>query len=152
MLYESSNNKSSKATKDFILIHLSGEVKNPGVYKIKKESRLVDLLKLAGGVTPRADIDIINLVQPLADGQKISVPSKQKFVVSSTSSLSKLKVNINFATLERLKSLPGIGESLAKRIVDFRTKNGFFKNASELKKVSGIGNKLFEKIKDNIIL
>ena len=94
----------------YVLIHLSGEVKNPGVYKIKENSRLVDLLKIAGGVTKKADIDIINLVQLLSDGQKISIPKKDLAIISNTikkiPSNQSIKININFATLDSLKIFP----------------------------------------------
>lgn len=148
-------NKAPEANNDFMLIHLSGEVKNPGVYKIKENSRLVDLLKLAGGVTSKADIDIINLVQPLTDGQKISIPKRELNIISNTTKkilTGQARININFADIEKLKDLPGIGEKLAERIITFREKNGLFKTINDLKKVPGIGDKLFNKIKENIIL
>jgi competence protein ComEA len=98
----------------------------------------------------------LNKAEKLVDGQKIYIPKigvKVKVDNVLGESVTKTKiVRINTATLEQLDTLSGIGPSIAQKIIDYRTQNGGFKNVEELKLVSGIGDKLFEKIKNEIAL
>ncbi len=146
-----------------VVIDISGEVMIPGVYRLLGEVRVNDALIKAGGLKANADRDWVaknlNLAQILVDGQKIYIPnqveSKNLKVESDgilgVSTNTKI-VRINSATVEQLDTLSGIGPSIAKKIIDYRTQNGGFKNIEELKLVSGIGDKLFEEIKDDIAL
>ncbi len=146
-----------------VIIDISGEVINPGVYRLIGEVRVNDALIKAGGLKANADRDWmaknLNLAEKLVDGQKIYIPSQQLIHMGGQAnndyvlgvSQSKI-VRINSATLEQLDTLSGVGPSIAKKIIDYRTKNGGFKNIEELKLVSGIGDKLFEEIKDDIAL
>ena len=144
-----------------VTIDISGEVINPGVYRLTGEVRVNDILIKAGGLSANADRDWVaknlNLAQKLVDGQKIYIPNEvesKKLKVESDGVLGVLTdnkiVRINSATIEQLDTLSGVGPSIAKKIIDYRTKNGGFKNIEELKLVSGIGDKLFEEIKDGI--
>lgn len=142
-----------------IQVYICGEVKKSGVYKLKKDARLVDLIQTAGGFTKDADVEGVNLAIKLKDEDYIKIPSKNLSNLGDTVSnknnvvLNKSeskKININTATKEELKTLPRIGEALAQRIIDYRDKNGGFKSIDDIKKVKGIGEKMFENIKDLI--
>ena len=147
-----------------VTIDVGGEVINPGVYELKNGDRVNDALVAAGGLSASADRDWVeenlNKAEKLVDGQKIYIPNQvesEKLKVESNnilgSSTTETKiVRLNTATMEQLDTLSGIGPAMAERIIDYRTKNGGFKNVEELKLVSGIGDKLFEKIKNNIAL
>ena len=139
-----------------IYVHVSGAVIKEGVYRLNKGDRLIDLIKLSGA-TVSADLDNINLAEPLTDGQKICVPKKTVNIASNQfqatagkSAKSNKIVNINTADEKGLDSLPGIGPAMAKRIVDYRNEKGKFSNIEELKEVPGISEKKFEKLKSCI--
>ncbi|HAJ33882.1 MAG TPA: hypothetical protein DCK79_11095 [Candidatus Atribacteria bacterium] len=151
-----------------VIIHITGAVKNPGVYQLKSTDRIVDAVKIAGGVTEEANLDLINLAALLKDGQKIIVPYKiynengeeinknidnnAEVMYSSSSSSGSIsgEININTANTSMLQSLPGIGPVLSERIIEYRNQNGFFGVIDDIKNVSGIGEKKFEGIKDII--
>lgn len=157
----SENNIAEKIEVPSVIIHISGAVKNPGVYKLKSIDRVVDAVKIAGGITERANPDAINLAALLKDGQKIIIPykiSNQVTVESdknieevySSSSSPSDQININTADDNTLQSLPGIGPVLSQKIIDYRNQNGLFEVIDDIKDVSGIGEKKFEGIKDLI--
>ena len=151
----SENNKHSSE----IYIHIDGEVKNPGVYKMKNGDRVNDVIQAAGGLTDNADKSKINLAIKLKDEMKIYIykigeeknNSDEKSIGDNTnpnSNNTKL-ININTASKDELCKLNGIGESKAKLIIEYREKKKFTK-IEDIIKVSGIGKKTFEKIKHNI--
>ena len=157
----SENNIAEKIEVPSVIIHISGAVKNPGVYQLKSTDRVVDAVKIAGGITERANPDAINLAALLKDGQKIIIPykiSNQVTVESdknieevySSSSSPSDQININTADDNTLQSLPGIGPVLSQKIIDYRNQNGLFEVIDDIKDVSGIGEKKFEGIKDLI--
>lgn len=138
---------------DIIMIHISGQVYRPGIVELEYGKRLIDAIELAGGLTEEANIDSINLAKKLSDEEKIYIP---KIGEESDLSLNidlmdennkSNKVNINTCTIDELKTLPGIGDVIAGRIIEYRQSNGF-KNIEDLMNVSGIGNKKFEDLKD----
>lgn len=141
-----------------IVVHISGEVINPGVITLKDGSRVVDAIDMAGGVTQNADLSKINLAYILEDAQKVHIPSKDEEntveeITSQSNSINKEKnliININTANEKELQNLPGIGESIAKRIINYRKENGKFNSIEDIKNVSGIGESKFNKIKNNI--
>lgn len=140
-----------------VTIDISGEVKKPGVYKLQIGSILDDVLIKAGGLTDKANLDWIeqnlNKAEKLYDGQKIYIPNEQKDKeVILGLSTAKTVVRINSATVEELDKLDGVGPAIAQRIIDYRTEMGGFKSVEEIKLVPGIGDKMFEKIKDEIQL
>jgi len=154
----------NKSETNSIMIHVAGEVVNPGVYQVSTDSRVVHAVELAGGATSLANLDSINLASPIQDGQKIYIPSVLDKInqikggnsgsnnVGSTSGNSSGKININTASQGKLEELSGIGPSKADSIIDYRNDNGPFKNVDELLNVSGIGDKTLEKIKDDIVV
>ena len=149
-----------------LIIHITGAIKNPGVYQLKSTDRIVDAVKIAGGETEEANLDLINLAALLKDGQKIIVPyktynetgeetntntySNAESVYSSSSVSTSAKININTANANMLQALTGIGPVLSERIIKYRNQNGFFGVIDDIKDVSGIGEKKFEGIKDLI--
>jgi competence protein ComEA len=147
-----------------IAVYVSGEVARPDVYLLAASSRVVDAISAAGGFTAGADQVVVNLAQPLSDGMHVHVPARgeaptpaplsQAAPADSTASSQARTIsgpiNINTASPEELDLLPGIGPAIAQRIVEYRTTNGPFRSIEEIKQVSGIGDKLFEKIRDLI--
>lgn len=143
----------TEEVKEFIYIDLKGQVLNPGVYKVLSNSRLFQLLNLAGGTTYNADTLAINLSLKLYDQQVIYIPSFDDNypIISETIDNSPNGIiNINSASLEQLDTLPGIGPSTAQSIIDYRNDIGFFENIEDIMKVSGIGESTFNEIKDHI--
>ena len=149
-----------------LIVHITGAVKNPGVYQLKSTDRIVDAVKIAGGETEEANLDLINLAALLKDGQKIIVPYKTynengeetnknidnnaEVMYSSSSGSISGKININTANTITLQALPGIGPVLSERIIEYRNQNGLFGIIDDIKDVSGIAEKKFEGIKDLI--
>lgn len=151
-----------------VIVDVKGAVKYPGVYELTVNDRVIDAINQAGGYTKNADSSTINHAQKLQDEMVIYVPKKgedvseklqaiqsQPTTISSTSSggtssSESLKVNINTANETELTTLSGIGPSKAKAIISYREENGPFKTIEDIKNVSGIGEKTFEKLKDSI--
>jgi len=154
-----SSHTSSKESSDFIMVDIKGAVKKAGLYKVKSDYRLDDVIRLAGGMTEEADSKSVNLAQKLVDEMVIYVASKgegvdltSKETVQTTGGESSAKVNINQADLTELQTLSGIGAKRAQDIIDYREANGNFKTVDELSKISGIGPKSLEKLRDSISL
>ena len=149
-----------------IIIHIVGEVKKQGVVHLKQGDRIIDAIEKAGGETKNADLSQINLAYELEDGQKIYIPNKNEkideYITTSngnnimnknnneTKERKENKVNINTANQSELDSLPGIGPSIAQRIIEYREENGNFKRIEDLQNVKGIGDAKFSDIKDNV--
>ncbi|WP_252226973.1 helix-hairpin-helix domain-containing protein [Caldicoprobacter algeriensis] len=140
-----------------IKVYIVGAVRYPGVIEVEEGSRLIDVLELAGGATEEADLERVNLALRVQDEGMYKIPkigeelSEQNPTVSGTTSeQGQQKVNINTADEATLDTLPGIGPSKAKRIIEYREQNGPFKSIEEIKNVSGIGDKTFEQLKDLI--
>jgi len=163
-------------------VDVKGQVNVPGIYELKKDSRVIDAINIAGGLTGDANTTVINLSKKIKDEMVIIIYSNSEVVdfsktkekeseildkcyqknetsltndaciedekVSNTNSL----ISINTATLEQLMTLSGIGEAKASDIINYREANGGFKTIDELKNVTGIGESLFDKIKENITL
>ena len=152
--------------KQIIIIHIAGEVNNPGVVRIEEGKRIGDAIELAGGLTEYADITEINLAYVLEDGMKIKIPNlndkeNEEYIISDNGNDSRSEnsnirkdkgnmININKATQTELETLQGIGPSLATRIIEYREENGKFNSIEDIKNVSGIGDNKYEAIKDSI--
>lgn len=141
-----------------IYVHICGQVAIPGVYCLLEDSRVTDLIELAGGFTELAARDYVNLAQKLLDGQKIYVPSLEEAegeglemgLLQQTEAAASSKVNLNLADKDMLMTLTGIGESKAEAIIQYREKNGGFSSIEEIKQIEGIKDGVFNKIKDEI--
>ncbi len=157
--------------KSQIIVHIAGEILNPGVISLDEGARIIDAINKAGGITNEADLSKVNLAYILEDAQKIYIPNvNEKEIIENMSSEivksgstqensntgEKLKngekININTATQKELQKLTGIGESIALRIINYRKENGKFNTIEDIKNVSGIGESKFNKIKNNIIV
>ena len=146
-----------------IMVDVRGAVNKPGVYTLPAGSRVQDALSSAGEVLSNADLRPLNLARKLNDGEQIyvalvgeatAVPppsSSAKSSAARTPTKAPLgTININTATVEELDALPGIGPAIAQRIVDYRTQYGDFKKIEDIKNVRGIGDALFNEMKDSI--
>ena len=142
-----------------IVVHVAGEVKNPGVYTLSNSARMIDAVLAAGGATARADLEVINLATPLVDSSQIYVPAKgaaeRPVLARPQPGMNGVQseqgsqdtggvVNINRASVTELDALPGVGPSTAQAIVDYRTTNGPFGSPEDLLNVKGIGPAKFE--------
>lgn len=136
--------KSISDNKDkYISIEVKGEVNNPGIYEVKYGSKVDDILKMAG-VNKDSDLSSISNLNTLYNNEVIVIPR----IDESTSEL----ISINSASVDELVKLPGIGEGLAKRIIDYRNSYGSFMNLEDLKNVNGIGDAKYNKLKEYICL
>ncbi len=140
-----------------ITVYVTGAVNKPDVYNLPSGSIVKDAILKAGGATKNADLIAINLAKKVEDGEEIIVPKKSSAGTENaqaetgrSSNKNSGKININTASLSELETLPGIGEVKANAIVQYRKEHGSFKTIHEITRVSGIGEKTFEKIKDLI--
>lgn len=147
-LESAENLKDTEVIEKDIYVYVTGAVKNPGVYKLRDGDRVKDLVEIAGGLGENADLLSVNLAKKLTDEEKIHIPYVNES--DSGNSVKDGRININTADETELDKLPGIGPSLAKRIIDYRNTNGPFKKIDEIKNVAGIGDKKFQDIKDLI--
>jgi competence protein ComEA len=137
-----------------INVYVSGAVENPDVYPLPLNAIVKDAIAAAGGATDEADLDRINLALHLADQQQVYVPRKGEAAPpppdGAAPAAAAEMININTASVEELDKLPGIGPSIAKAIIDYRTTKGPFKQIEDINEVKGIGDALYAKIKDQI--
>lgn len=159
-----------------IVIHVTGAVKNEGIVQIEEGGRIADAVDAANGFSEDADISQINLAYQLEDGQKIYIPSindekigeeekvlQKEYVtdeagddiiledeISNVKSKKDEKININTADQIELEEIPGVGESTAQKIIEYRETNGKFKTIEDIKNVNGIGESKFENMKEKI--
>lgn len=190
------NNKEEKEEIVKVSADIKGAIKNPGVYDIEKDKKVIDLVKLAGGLTDEADTTYINLARKVTDEMVVIIytkdqikKAKEKETVStidvsntcicpkiandacitketakstsetktnndsaSNSNNTNEKININTASLEELQTLSGVGASKAQSIIDYRNEFGKFSKIEDILNVSGIGESVYEKIKDSITI
>lgn len=133
-----------------ICVYVCGAVKTPGIVEVSENGRVNEALEKAGGFDEDADEDYVNLAAILQDGEKIYFPYNGEMTMQSVSTEENSLVNINSANCEELMRIPGIGESRAKAIIEYREKNGNFTAVEDVMKVNGVKNGLFQKMKDYI--
>ena len=153
------DNTDKSTEKTEVYVQLCGAVNNPGVYKVEGGLRIFEVIDIAGGMSADADSDSINLTCEVTDEMKIYIP---RIGESESNDLNESaewncddktdnqKININTANEDELTKLPGIGQSRAKAIVEYREKNGRYNNIRDIMNISGIKQAMFDKIKDLI--
>lgn len=143
-----------------LFVDISGAVAEPGVYEVGKDTRLFQVIEMAGGLTDDADADAVNRASFVEDGQKIIIPVKGSGGANGTAASQgaasqaaqgKKLVNINTASRDELMDLNGIGDVMADRIIEYRSSNAF-KSKEDIMSVNGIGKGIYEKIKDRITI
>ncbi|MBC7341719.1 MAG: ComEA family DNA-binding protein [Clostridia bacterium] len=170
MVGSDANSGSGPQQQGELAVHVVGAVSKPGVYRLAAGARVEEAVKMAGPL-PEADLNRLNLAAPLIDGQQVIVPKAGESLASNGispgapgnagsaagpspagagASPASGKVNINTASAQELDKLPGIGPTLAQRIVDYRSQHGPFRSPEDIKNVSGIGDSRYDQIKDLI--
>lgn len=162
-----------EAQKLRLVVHICGAVKQPGVYELPEGSRVMDAVTAGGGFLPEADQAACNLAAPAADGCRIYIMTKEESAAAGTAALqagirqedvgaalgqtgnaagmpADDRINLNTADAVLLQTLPGIGESRAAAILDWRGKHGRFETIEDIMKVSGIKQAAFDKLKEYI--
>lgn len=143
------------------LVDVKGAVKNPGVYEVTLDERVIDVIEKAGGLKEGADETKINFAERVTDEMVLYIPligeEGENMIVSAgpsstSTSQGEGKININKATSDELQNLPGIGPSKAEAIIAYREDSGLFQTIDDLKLVTGIGDKTFERLQDQIIV
>src|SRR5690625_5978989 len=142
---KSQDDKSEEDTEVQFKVDIKGEVNNPGVYEVKSDYRVIDVIQIAGGLTQVADESKINLAQKVTDEMVIVVPKEGEDEANITVNFSNEqedgKINLNQASVEEIITLNGIGPKKAQAIVDYREENGPFQQVEDLLQVNGIGEK-----------
>lgn len=141
-----------------VIVDVKGQVKMPGVYTSTQGERVIDVINRAGGLTENADESQVNFAEHVQDAMVIYIPAmgEEGMVpavttgITNTGGDSQGKINLNKADENELQNLPGIGPSKATAILEYRETNGPFKSVEDLKNISGIGDKTFDKLKDLI--
>jgi len=157
----STEKEKPKAEEAAVYVYVCGAVNNPGVYELPGDSRVFQAIELAGGFTEDAYQVGVNLADKVQDGQQLRILTQEEAdgqeaasfypeQYSAEEDVTGTKININQADSGELCELNGIGESKALAIIHYREENGPFASIEELKSVSGIGDKTYEKIKDDI--
>ena len=132
-----------------LVVHVVGAVRRPGLFRLRDGARVADAVSRAGGPTRVADLSVVNLAAPLADGQQVLVPRRAPpGTVSGGPTSPGAKVSLAIATVDQLDELPGIGPVTAQKIVDWRTTRGPFRSVEDLDDVPGIGPARVEQLRD----
>lgn len=164
--------KTEEIKETLCMVDIKGAVNNPGVYQVNCDKHVEDIINMAGNLTENADTSLINLAKKITDEMVIIIYTKEEIInFNNKENVNKVidnecvcpeitndslinvetsdneLININTASLEELKKIPGIGESKARAIISYRTNNGKFTVIEDIKKVNGIGDKLYEQIK-----
>jgi competence protein ComEA len=146
-----------------VVVHVAGEVRRPGVYRLRASDRVQDAVKLAGGATRRANLDGLNLAAKLEDGRQIVVPRKgaggavadaggggSAGVAGAAGAGAAGPVNLNMASAEQLDGLDGVGPTTAQKIIAYREQHGGFGSVNELDRIPGIGEKRMAALRDQV--
>jgi competence protein ComEA len=143
-------NSAGHAAAATLFVDVVGAVRRPGLYRLKDGSRVADAVTRAGGPTPKAQIELLNLAARIADGEQIVVPRRGlagAAVSAPAGALAAGPVHLNSATLDQLDALPGVGPVTAQKILDYRQQHGAFGSVDELDAIAGIGPARLEELR-----
>jgi competence protein ComEA len=139
------------APRSLVVVDVVGAVRRAGVYRLPQGSRIADALARAGGATRKAELELVNLAAPLADGSQIVVPTRSAAAAPGGGggpSGPAGPVHLNGATEADLEALPGVGPVTAQKIIDYRQHHGAFGSVDELDAIPGIGPKRLDQLRD----
>ncbi len=145
------------APRPVLVVHVVGEVRRPGLYRLRDGARIADAVRRAGGASRKANLAGLNLAAPLVDGIQVLVPSRVEAVAGGGATASPTDasggiggsaVSLSSATVEELDELPGVGPITAQKILDYRTEHGPFASVDDLDAVPGIGPTRIEQLRD----
>jgi competence protein ComEA len=143
-------------SQDELYVHVSGAVQRPGLIRVAPGARVVDAIEAAGGFAEVADPAGVNLARRVQDGEQLHVPIVGETPLDNGGAPSDAGgvggglVDLNRASAEQLETLPRIGPALAQRIIEWREANGRFTAVTDLRNVSGVGDKIFDALKDRV--
>ena len=143
-----------RSTAGLVVVDVAGAVRRPGLYRLPHGARIADAIARAGGAARHAELDLVNLAAPLADGEQILVPTRGAgggATGASGPASPTAPVDLNSATVEQLDALPGIGPVTAQKIVDYRQAHGPFTSVDELDAISGIGPARIENLRGLVV-
>ncbi|HKN64514.1 MAG TPA: ComEA family DNA-binding protein [Gaiellaceae bacterium] len=149
--------RAKPAAEKLLVIDVAGAVRHAGLYRLRSGSRVDDAIAAAGGPTPKAQLDSVNLAAPVADGEQIVVPGRGAAGAlaaagqAAAGSSPSAPLDLNSATLEQLEALPGVGPVTAQKILDYRQQHGAFHSVAELEGVPGIGPAHMAQLKGLVI-
>ena len=138
----------AEITESRVLVYVVGAVKEPGVYELQRGSRVYDAVQAAGNVLPYADMEGVNMAEPVEDAMRVYIPLNPERTTPAAAGL----VNINHASRTELETLPGIGAKTADKIIEYRNEHGGFRSKEELKEVPTIGEGKYAKVSERITL
>lgn len=135
-----------------IVVDVAGAVHRPGLYHLATGTRIADAVAAAGGATAKADVTLVNLAAPLADGEQVLVPARGAAGSAAAGTPSPTApLDLNTASAEQLDALPGVGPATAQKIIDYRQAHGPFRSVDELQAVPGIGPSKLAQLKGLVI-
>jgi competence protein ComEA len=135
-----------------LVVDVAGAVRRPGLYHLAGGTRIADALAAAGGATARADVTLVNLAAPLADGEQVLVPVHGEAAAAGDATPSSTApLDLNTASAEQLDTLPGVGPATAQKIIDYRQAHGPFRSVEELEAIPGIGPSKLAQLKGLVI-
>jgi competence protein ComEA len=136
-----------------LVVHVVGAVRRPGLYRLADGARIAGAVRRAGGATRRADLSLVNLAAPVADGSQVVVPRRAPPTASGTdegeaAAAPAGPIHLNTATVEQLDELPGVGPVTAQKIIDYREQHGAFSSVDDLDAIPGIGPARLEQLRE----
>lgn len=134
-----------------LVVDVAGAVRRPGLYHLAAGTRIADAVAAAGGAAANADVALVNLAAPLADGEQVLVPARGTASAAEGAPSPTAPLDLNTASADQLDALPGVGPATAQKIIDYRQTHGPFRTLDELEAVPGIGPSKLAQLKGLVI-